>query len=329
MMQELISNNKKAYKANLHAHSTLSDGRMTPEELVEAYRSQGYSVLSITDHEFIIDHSDKNTEDFLLLTGYELQLLADPDKTRRSDQSCIHMCIYSKDPHDTRHVFFNPDAPDLRHLCHVPEQIPEMQYIGRCDVVKDYNVPLINEIVKTANETGKLVSYNHPKWSLETDEQYCNYRGFYAMEIYNNCTNMRGIEDYNPEVYDRMIRSGQDLGCVATDDCHLACDLFGGFTYILADSLTYDNIIAAMENGDFYASTGPQIFHLTRDGDKVHVESSPAAKIALTTSGRRSKLITGDGITHADFLLSPTDGYFRITVTDENGHHANTRAYFL
>ncbi len=329
MKQFLLPAGKNAYKASLHTHSTLSDGTQTPEELVNAYRDHGYSVLAITDHEFIVDHSDLSTEDFLLLTGYEFQMVANPSERRKPDQICCHMCIYSKDPHDVRHVFFNPNANDLRRLCHVPERIPQMQYIGRNDVVKDYNVDLINEVVKTANENGKLVSYNHPTWSLETDAQYCNFMGFYAMEIYNNDCAMGGLSEYNPRVYDSMLRSGQRLGCVATDDCHKTEDMFGGFTYIFAESLTYENIIKAMENGDFYTSSGPQILELSRDEDKVFVKTSAARSIALSTAGRRAQNVIGENISEAAFTLAPNDQYFRITVTDHEGHTANSRAYFL
>ena len=60
----------KQYRANLHSHSTLSDGRLTPEQLVEAYREAGYSILAITDHEAPYDHTALSTPDLLLLTGY-------------------------------------------------------------------------------------------------------------------------------------------------------------------------------------------------------------------------------------------------------------------
>lgn len=45
----LISPDKKQYKANLHCHSTISDGKKTPEELKEMYKRHGYSILAITE----------------------------------------------------------------------------------------------------------------------------------------------------------------------------------------------------------------------------------------------------------------------------------------
>lgn len=37
-------------KCSLHSHSTVSDGMLNPEEVVEYYTSNGYKVVSITDH---------------------------------------------------------------------------------------------------------------------------------------------------------------------------------------------------------------------------------------------------------------------------------------
>jgi hypothetical protein len=38
------------YKGNLHAHSTISDGLLTPDEVVKLYAGKGYDFLAITDH---------------------------------------------------------------------------------------------------------------------------------------------------------------------------------------------------------------------------------------------------------------------------------------
>lgn len=38
------------YKGNLHTHTTLSDGRATPEETFALYKAEGYSFMALTDH---------------------------------------------------------------------------------------------------------------------------------------------------------------------------------------------------------------------------------------------------------------------------------------
>ena len=38
------------YKANLHCHTTIFDGKLTPEETKRVYQEQGYSIIAFTDH---------------------------------------------------------------------------------------------------------------------------------------------------------------------------------------------------------------------------------------------------------------------------------------
>ena len=45
----------KSYKANLHCHTTVSDGHYSPEEVKEYYKAHGYSVIAFTDHEILLD----------------------------------------------------------------------------------------------------------------------------------------------------------------------------------------------------------------------------------------------------------------------------------
>ena len=38
-----FKNNGNWYKGNLHSHTTVSDGKMTPEQSVEVYKEHGYN----------------------------------------------------------------------------------------------------------------------------------------------------------------------------------------------------------------------------------------------------------------------------------------------
>lgn len=58
------------YRGNLHTHTTNSDGRLTPEEVVAHYAGHGYDFLCISDHDTytpIFDH-----EQVVLLPGVEV-----------------------------------------------------------------------------------------------------------------------------------------------------------------------------------------------------------------------------------------------------------------
>ena len=72
-MQQLLRPVKQYFKAALHTHSTVSDGRLTPQEVKDAYKAQGYSILCLTDHNIPANHSDMNEPDFLMLTGVEVK----------------------------------------------------------------------------------------------------------------------------------------------------------------------------------------------------------------------------------------------------------------
>ena len=50
MKRDLLPASGNFYKANLHCHSTVSDGALTPEALKELYTKNGYSVIAFTDH---------------------------------------------------------------------------------------------------------------------------------------------------------------------------------------------------------------------------------------------------------------------------------------
>ncbi|MDD5728530.1 MAG: CehA/McbA family metallohydrolase [Victivallales bacterium] len=60
------------YKANLHMHSTTSDGRYPLPTLVELYREKGYDILAATDHRTTNRVSEIASGDLLLLSGIEI-----------------------------------------------------------------------------------------------------------------------------------------------------------------------------------------------------------------------------------------------------------------
>lgn len=72
-MNNSIFKNKNFYKGNLHTHTTISDGKKTPEESIALYREKGYDFLSITDHNKYMPA--KEFDDFVLLSGIEFNMV--------------------------------------------------------------------------------------------------------------------------------------------------------------------------------------------------------------------------------------------------------------
>jgi hypothetical protein len=167
---------------------------------------------------------------------------------------------------------------------------------------------------------------------MENDENYLNYNGMHAMEICNYGCISTGYDDYVPYIYDEMLRSGKRIFCAADDDNHNISDRFGGFNMIKAEKLEYRTITKALEDGNFYASQGPEIYDLYVEDGQVHITCSPAKKIHMTTGSRSAKIVwapEGETVTEAVFEVKPEYGYIRLTVTDEQGKPANTQAYFV
>ena len=102
MIRELLPEAGHFYKANLHCHSTMSDGKLTPEQLRDAYRAQGYSVLCITDHEYLLDHCNLNLPDFLMLTGDELYIKSSKDREEAFHCPMVHLNLIARETSNAR-----------------------------------------------------------------------------------------------------------------------------------------------------------------------------------------------------------------------------------
>jgi len=49
------------HKASLHVHTTASDGKLHPHEIVDRYRRLGYTILAITDHDYMNKNKNRMT----------------------------------------------------------------------------------------------------------------------------------------------------------------------------------------------------------------------------------------------------------------------------
>ena len=154
---ELLPRSYNSYKANLHSHTTCSDGRFTPEQAKEYYKKSGYSIIAYTDHNVLVDHSDLNDESFLALVGLEM----DTDsfiygRKHEFNQTC-HLCAIARDP---------------KHAALVSR-------------AERYTGEAISRKIDELHRAGYIVNYNHPAWSCEGSDEFLDYGMFDGLEIYN------------------------------------------------------------------------------------------------------------------------------------------------
>lgn len=335
MRKYLLPKEGSFYKANLHCHTTYSDGRRTPEEVKELYKKKGYSVVAFTDHDILIPHKELTDTSFLALNGFEMYFNEEGD-THIRNRKCCHICFIGLEEdndiqpcwHRTKYLFAN--AVNYRDKVQYDPGLPDFE--------RYYSSECINAAIKQGREKGFFVTYNHPSWSQETYPEYIAYEGMHAMEMMNGMSLSEGYEDYNPRVYDNLLKSGKRLFCIGADDNHNVypddsrySDSGWAFTMIKAEDLNYRTITKALENGSFYASEGPEIYELYVEDNRVHVTCSDADMIICKYGTRTAKRVIcehGDSLTEASFEIAPELGYFRIVVIDKYGKHACTNAYY-
>ena len=319
------------YKANLHSHSTRSDGKLSPEEMIRLYKEHGYSILAITDHEATYAYNEYTTPEFLMITGYEAYIRPASDCSFDPFGEEIHLNLIAKEPDNLTFI-----GRDLNFCKYMPHELA----LSRPNVdigPHRYNREFIQKFIDTANANGYLVSYNHPCWSMQPQAEVLAYNGCYSLELFNGgCTALNGAE-YNVALYDALLRSGKYWYCHGADDNHnldpldsRLSDSFGAWTMILAEELTYPAVINALENGRFYASTGPQILALEIQDGKVRLECSEAVRITMHCSMKRCQTVAapfGQTVTQAEFEIPTWTPHVYFSVHAQDGTEAYTHAF--
>lgn len=131
-------------KGNTHTHSTKSDGQITPEALVEAYKAHGYDFLSLTDHNMLLVHD--YIPDVIMITGTEHDLEYNPNK-------CIHVVGLAAEGRATTQY------PCRRYSA---QELTDQQLI---DMMRD---------------DGQFVSIAHPVWSRMEPEELLKLEGYHG-----------------------------------------------------------------------------------------------------------------------------------------------------
>lgn len=290
------------WRGNIHTHSTLSDGKLAPEHVIEAYRSAGYDFMMLSEH--FISHFDwpvadtrsLRTPDFTTLIGAEIHA----PKTK---------------------------VGELWHL--VAAGLP-------LDFAPCGDEETAPELARRAAAAGAFVGIAHPAWSQLTIEDGHSIEVAHAVEIYNHGCAIESDRGEGWYLLDQMLNDGKRLTGFATDDAHFKdhdADAFGGWVHVKAASLDPDELLDALKAGHYYSSQGPTIQHLSIEGSVLEIECSPVDTIAVTCGNSRSSVQSGRAIGRASLDLSRLDRgwllekpseWLRVTLIDSGGKRAWT-----
>ena len=332
MYIELIPEAGKFYKTNLHCHTTISDGKQTPEQVKEFFKSRGYSAVCYTDHEVLVGHEDLCDDEFIALHGYEVAIKKDEGGHTGLFMPVYHFNIIAKTQSQRYMPRFYRDNPscagDSRRWIHEVGVYDKEgdDYIDHTE----YDVNWINEYLAGVKAGGYLITYNHPMWSMQSALDYAGLKSIHAIEVINGAC--IGINDDTAMHYETILRQGTRIVPVGGDDNHgeAACGL--GWTMIKAPELTYEALTDAYEKGYCSASEGPEIHSLVIENGKIKIKTSEAAAITLFSEGRyvRARRSCTETYTEAEFDYTPEKfgKYFRFEVRDAAGYKAFSNAYY-
>lgn len=309
IQQAAFIGKNKMLKGGLHCHTTRSDGRVTPEDVMKMHKDNGYDFLALTDHRI---YNMKNFAPELGLTiipGMEFD-----NNGLHADHGfrCFHTVCLGPTKEDGNG--YNHDQRFESAM--VPDQ-------------ESYQ-PFLDEIHANNN----LTIYCHPEWSCTPPRYFDKMQGNFAMEIWNTGCAQDNNMDMDALYWDDLLGRGIRLFGVAVDDGHAAHAHCKGWVMVNAEN-NVNSILNALKNGAFYSSCGPEIYDFyVKDGHCV-IECSPVKKLRVHSDCHPTKVWhdpEGKLLTYAAFDIESHNqdyGYVRMSIMDENGNYAWTNPIFL
>ena len=283
----LFDGRKNMLKGNLHTHTTCSDGKLTPEQSAALYKGMGFDFVAFTDHRKVCC-AGRTEDGFTVLSGAEFD--------------------------------FN-----------LPAQVIHIVGIGLpLNFADDYRAERgAQSIIDKINAAGGVPIFAHPSWSLNTPAIMAAMRNVDIAEIYNTFSGSpwNGDRADSSVLLDECACAGKRYRFVASDDSHWYAGEAGkSYTVVAAEENSEAAIVAALKAGEFYASQGPTVELLEREGNTLRVKCSPVNRVWFSSNlpWSAKRCVNGEGITEATYEMLPQNGehFVRVTVEDKDGRRA-------
>jgi hypothetical protein len=294
------------YKGNTHTHTLNSDGDSTPDEVVRWYREHGYQFLVLTDHNYLTSVDGLNAlhgaeEKFLVIKGEEV--------TDDFQGKPIHINSLN------------------------PESLVKPQGGGSV-------LETMQRDVNAIRAARGVPHINHPNfhWAI-TAEDLKQLQNDKLFEIYNGHPQVNNLGGGGrpglEEMWDIILKSGKMIYGIAVDDAHhfkrpwdaTASTPGHGWVYVRAASLSAPAIIAALERGDFYASTGVELtdYEARNKQIKLTIKETKFSKYVVQFIGAGGKVLKEMATNPAVYDIQGNEQYVRVKVIESNGRFAWTQ----
>jgi hypothetical protein len=306
------------WKGNLHTHSLWSDGDDYPEMIADWYKRNGYDFLAFSDHNILLEGerwipATNNRGGAAALEKYRKRF--GPHWVQeRKDGPDGHQVRLKPLP-EFRHLFEEPNGFLLIPSEEITDNFRTAPVHINATNLRDYIPPQggdsvlevmqrnVDAVLEQRERTGQPMfpHLNHPNfgWGV-TAEELMKVEGERFFEVYNGHPAVRNEGDTHHASTERMwdiiltFRLAE-LGMepmfgIAVDDSHNyhvegpdKSNTGRGWVMVRCHFLTPEQIVLAMEAGDFYSSTGVTLKGIRRGPDVLAVEIEPEEGVTYST----------------------------------------------
>lgn len=293
------------WKGNLHTHSFWSDGDDFPESILDWYKTNGYHFVALSDHNVTQTH-----ERWMTVTNAAKRVALDKFIARFGERAVVRrpfsqvLSVRLSRLHEFAPMFneagrflvIPAEEITARHktlpihinATNLRREIEPRTGTNVLDVIQRN----LDAIIEQRRQTGQpiLPHINHPNfgWAM-TAEELMQVRGERFFEIYNGHPTVNNEGDTNHAGLDRVwdivlahrltsLKLGPFYGLAVDDSHHYHQHGIGkantgrGWVMVRAAKLDAGSLIAAMEAGDCYASSGVRLKDVRRTTNELALE---------------------------------------------------------
>lgn len=276
-------NGQKYYKVALHNHTTISDGRRSPEEVAALYKANGYDAIAFTDHW----HYGEGGElcSLLVISGCEYNI---GGSDTRGDVMHIVGFGMKNDPKLPRDASRQTVIDGINEQGGIAVLAHPAWSVNTVADAKSLDGFAATEIFNSVSEWGQ---------SLRA----------YSDHYVDACANER--------LYYKILATD--------DAHYYDCDECKGWVMVKADSLDSDAIVEAIKRGDSYATQGPHLNAFMKDGKLMIETSPVELIAVLSNGAwLPERVCRGDGITEFEYTPKEIERWLRVEARDKDGKRA-------
>jgi hypothetical protein len=285
------------HRANLHTHTTLSDGGVTPAQTIDRYRELGYTVLALTDHDTV-----------------------GPKANREDPRKAETTWPWQR---------FERDPAELGMVAIEGNEISRVHHIG--SYFTGYGNPDVEspeQVIEEIGQRGGLAVMCHPGRYDYSPDWYAGLFARFDHLVGIEVCNRTDRYPWDVALWDDVLQAtmpDRPVWGFANDDMHRGEDIGRSWQMLLLPEHTAEHVREAMTTGRFYFSTvyeagrpAPTIrsIRVDEEAGTITIKADACQRIYWISCGR----IVGSGSTFDAKRARRPERYVRAQLRGEYGY---------